>query len=219
LPGGAAATPGKIEPETARIRVEVFSDPFSEKTTVHGLVTILPSPYYEQVESLWKELETKHSLKGIRATPYPHFSWQIADNYDFPRLEQVMREVASQARSFEVQTTGLGVFTGPRPVIFIPLVKTIPLMELHALLWERTQSISQGLSPYYDPQTWTPHISLAYEDVDIENIANVMSELAFQSFAGQLPVHNLALIYEPAGTTGILRSRFEFSKPMDGELA
>lgn len=180
---------------------------------MHGLVTLLPSPHYELVEAVWKELEEDCGLRGIKVTPYPHFSWQIAQDYDFPSLEQVMHSIATSVSPLQLRTTGIGIFTGPRPVIFIPLVKTAELIELHTTIWERTQEVAHGLSPYYSPEVWMPHISLAYDDVDKSNIAGVMAKLAFRSFTWEMLIDNIALIYEPSGETGRLEYQFNFSAP------
>lgn len=177
---------------------------------MHGLVSLLPHPYYEHVEELWKELEEDHGLIGIRVTPYPHFSWQIAQEYDFDRLEEIVREISAETAPFLVHTTGVGLFTGPRPVIFVPLVKSRALMDLHQTIWERTQTVSRGISPYYDPYAWMPHISLALEDVDEQNVAGVMSTLAFRPFRWEMMIDNLALIYEPPGAVGELKFKVEF---------
>jgi 2'-5' RNA ligase len=170
----------------------------------------LPEPFYRQVEDLWERLDALYSLRGIRVTPYPHFSWQIAEDYDFTRLEPALRAIATTAEPFRVFTTGLGIFSGPRPVIYIPLVKTSALMSFHTMVWELCQPAGRNASPFYHPQSWIPHISLAYSDVHEQNIAAVMQDLAFQSFNWDLRVDNIALIYESDGTTGTLRYNFPF---------
>ena len=55
-----------------------------------------------------------------------------------------------------------------------------------------------------------PHISLAYEDVNRDNIGRVMERLAFRIFYWEMVVDNIALIYEPTGEIGKLEFRFEF---------
>jgi 2'-5' RNA ligase len=178
---------------------------------MHGLVSILPPPYYQQVEALWQELAEEHHLHGIRVTPYPHFSWQIAQEYDFDLLEKIVRDIAASTPPFVVNTTGIGLFTGYRPVIFIPVVKTAAMIALHARIWKRAQPASQKLSPYYRPTAWMPHISLAYEDIDPENIAAIMQKLAFRSFDWEMTIDNISLIYEPDGKTGALKFRVELT--------
>jgi 2'-5' RNA ligase len=177
---------------------------------MHGLVSLLPAPFYAKVESLWEELERDFGLSGIKVTPYPHFSWQIAEDYDFERLEVIVKKVAQEATPFVVRTTGLALFTGETPVIYVPVVKTTELLEFHTVVWERTEKASIGRSVYYAPEAWMPHISLAYEDVSRDNIGRVMERLAFQTFDWEMAVDNIALIYEPAGEVGQLEYRFAF---------
>jgi 2'-5' RNA ligase len=174
------------------------------------LVSLLPSPYYEQVEILWQELNEQHGLQGIRVTPYPHFSWQIAGDYDIEALERAMRQIADECPPFQVRTAGLALFTGHRPVLYIPVVKDPNLMALHTRIWEAGLQAGQQASPYYSPAAWMPHISLAYEDVTPENIGALVEKLAFRSFAWEMTVDNIALIYEPNGEIGALKFKHTF---------
>jgi 2'-5' RNA ligase len=178
---------------------------------MHGLVSLLPDPFYQKVESTWQTLESEMGLRGIRVTPYPHFSWQIAEDYDLDRLQPILEEIASQTKPFPAHTTGIGLFTGPRPVIFIAVVKTPELMQFHSLVWERILGTSTAASPYYSPEIWVPHISLAYEDVTSENVGEVMKKLAFQSYTWEMQVDNFAFIYEPQGVIGRLRFKIPFA--------
>lgn len=177
---------------------------------MHGLVSLLSQPYYQKVQQVWDELESECGLKGIRVTPYPHFSWQIAADYDMQRLEQVMQTIAANAAPFTVHTTGLGIFTGPKPVIFVPLVKSTELMNFHELVWESVRLLGQEISPFYHPNSWMPHISLAYEDVDEANISAVINELVYETYHWEIRVDNISLIYEPEGKIGKLRYNFRF---------
>jgi len=88
---------------------------------MHGIVSLLPSPFYEKVEEIWKGLEKEAGITGVKVTPYPHFSWQIANNYNFVELEKVMKDIAYKSKPFMVYTAGLGIFTGKKPIIFIPV--------------------------------------------------------------------------------------------------
>jgi 2'-5' RNA ligase len=177
---------------------------------MHGLVSLLPNKYYKQVEEIWQELENDCGLSGIRVTPFPHFSWLIAKDFDWATLEQSMKEVAEKTRPFSVNTGGIELFSGPNPVIFIPIRHTAALRKLHQCIWDAIQLTGINLSPYYAPPIWTPHISLAYTDVTRENIGCAMQKLAFQTFNWEFEVNNISLIYEPDGKIGQLRYRFDF---------
>ena len=105
----------------------------------------------------------------------------------------------------------MGLFTGEKPVIYIQVVKTTNLMRVHELIWERFQSIGIGISHFYNPNNWMPHISLAYEDVEENTIGEVMRFLAFKSFNWEMMIDNLSFIYEPDGTIGELKYKLPFA--------
>jgi len=174
-------------------------------------VSLLPPPFYAQIEGLWKTLEDEFGLTGMRVTPYPHFSWQIAQNYDLEHIERIMTGVVSTVTPFTIRTTGLGIFTGPRPVVFIALVKNAALMSFHKMLWDLTRPFSSGLSPLYSPEYWMPHISLVYEGTNTINIAGLMQKLAFQPFVWEMSIDNLALIYQENGKAGKVKYQYNFS--------
>lgn len=169
---------------------------------MHGIVSLLPQPFYSQVEDLWNQLEENFGLNGIRVTPFPHFSWQGAEAYDEPALEEVLKRHAKHTTPFTVHTTGLGVFSGNQPVLFIPVVKSPQLADFHRSIWEDLAATGTIISQYYNPDNWVPHISLAYADITPEKIGAVMESLAFQTFNWEFEVNNFAYIFEPAGEVG-----------------
>ena len=177
---------------------------------MHGLVSLLPDPYYSKVSEVWEELDNRFGLKGVQVTPLPHFSWQIGENYNFDKLEEAMKGITSRTKPFTVRTTGLGIFSGDEPVIFIQIVKTVELITLHGEIWEECGQFCEGISQYYSPQNWMPHISLVYKDVDTENIPEAMEWLAFQSYDWEMVVDNLSFIYEPEGEFSSLKYSFPF---------
>lgn len=178
---------------------------------MHALVSVLPQQSYQQVEEIWRELEAEFGLKGVRITPIPHFTWQGARDYDFERLAEAITPIAREQPPLLVRTAGLGVFTGPQPVVFIHIVKTMELYELHARLWEAAQPHSRAPSPYYRPQAWIPHISLALEDVNQTNIAGVITRLAFRPYVWEMVIDHLAVLIQPSGQTAQVHHRFDFS--------
>ena len=177
---------------------------------MHGLVSLLDSKYHQQVEAIWQLLEDKCGLTGIRVTPFPHFSWLIASDFNWPALENTLREIASRTNPFTVRAAGLGMFSGFRPVIFIPLVRTAELSAFHRQVWESIQPHGIDLSPLYNPDNWMPHITLAYEDVTPENIPCVMQNLAFQTYNWEIRVDNISFIHQPDNQGGEIRYHYEF---------
>ncbi|MBN2501457.1 MAG: 2'-5' RNA ligase family protein [Anaerolineales bacterium] len=178
---------------------------------MHGLVSLLDQEHTATVEHLWMELELQCGLTGIKVTPFPHFSWLIAEDFDWDELAEVMAEIAAETKPFTVRTTGLALFTGEQPVVYIPVVCDSGLSALHERIWAQVASVGMEISSLYSPQTWMPHISLAYVDVTRKNIDCVMQYLAFHSYDWQIEINNITVIHEPAGTIGVLRDRHDFT--------
>ena len=92
---------------------------------MHGVVSLLDDEHSKLAEALWAELEKELGLRGVYVTPFSHFSYHVAQGYDVTRLEPRLRQVASHAQAFRVRTSGLGIFTGRPPVLYLPVVRTL----------------------------------------------------------------------------------------------
>jgi 2'-5' RNA ligase len=177
---------------------------------MYGIVTLLDLPVNAQVETIWQELEMECGLVGIKITPLPHFSWQISNNYESDRTLEILERVAQTSPPFQVLASGLGIFTGQTPVIYIPVVKDENLLRLHARLWEETRQMVAGASSYYSPHRWMPHITLASGDVDVAKLNCAMRRLAFKSLELEISVDNLAMVYQVDDEEGWLKYRVDF---------
>jgi 2'-5' RNA ligase len=177
---------------------------------LHGVVSLLDAQHDAKVAAMWDELEAACGLAGIKITPIPHFSWQIAENYRFERLDTILKEITLSVNKLTVRTSGLALFTGENPVVYLPIIRDASLSALHAKIWESLFPVSVAPSPYYSPQSWMPHITLAHKDVDRNTLTCLMDRLAFQNHNWELSVDNLAVVYQPEGQVGLVHSKFKF---------
>ncbi len=161
---------------------------------MNGIASLLDDPASACVRHLWQELEVRCGLVGVKLTPFPHLTWQVTEDYDLPRLEFALRTLAGQVKPFSIHTSGLGLFTGENPIIYVSIVKDEALMCFHSLLWERMAGIAFHPALYYSPGQWVPHITLAYKDLTSANLDCAMQSLAFQSFNWEIQIDNLILV-------------------------
>jgi len=161
---------------------------------MNGIASLLDKPAASRVELLWQELEARCGLVGVKAMPLPHFTWQVTEAYELSRLETVLHAFARQTQPFSIHTSGLGLFTSEKPIVYISIVKDEPLLQFHSILWDLLKGIAIHPTLYYTPGQWVPHITLAYQDVTSANLDCVMQELAFQSFTWEIQVDNLIVI-------------------------
>ncbi len=179
---------------------------------MEGIVSILDPLHYAQIERIWKELEIECGLCGIGITPIPHFSWQVAGNYDQQQLAPILRRMARSIKPFTVTISGLGIFSGENPVLYLALVKDELLLRLHKRIWERAKGTAEELSPFYAPQAWVPHITLAHGDINKENLACAIRLAGFQSFDWRIPIDNLALISQSENASHQASLHYKFGE-------
>jgi 2'-5' RNA ligase len=161
---------------------------------MNGIASLLDGPATSHIERLWQDLEARCGLVGVKLTPFPHFTWQVTENYDLSRFEVALHALAGQVQPFSIHTSGLGLFTGENPIVYVSIVKDEPLMRFHSLLWEKMAGIAFHPALYYSPAQWVPHITLGYKDLTSANLDCVMQSLAFQSFNWEIQIDNLILV-------------------------
>lgn len=179
---------------------------------MHAIVSLLDQVYYMEIEDLWAELDRKFGVRSIYLTACPHFSYQVAEGYEVEALEAALQSVALNMAPFQIRTGGLGIFTGSNPVLFVPVVRTPELSELHQRLWDELSETARGLLGNYSPERWIPHITLAHADIDKNNLPKVIHLLGERDFDWEVQVDNLSFLYH-TGADQEMRSRFEFGRP------
>ncbi len=63
---------------------------------MHAIVSLLDDDHYKLIEDLWAELRREFSVQGVYITPYPHFSYQVAQDYDVDLLEDSAELIRQQ---------------------------------------------------------------------------------------------------------------------------
>jgi 2'-5' RNA ligase len=181
---------------------------------MHGVVSLLDEEHCALVEHLWDKLETGLGVRGLYKTPFPHFSYHVAEGYDEDLLESILRRLATHYATFRVRTAGLGVFPGIHPVLYVPVVRNSTLSALHQRLWRELAEASAGMVDYYHPERWMPHITLANGEMLKDHLTEVVRVLSARGFDWEIEVNNLSLIYD-TGTTQEVRLRFDLASGAD----
>ncbi|MBC7930209.1 MAG: 2'-5' RNA ligase family protein [Rubrivivax sp.] len=185
---------------------------------MQGVVSLLDDRHYARVEAIWEELGQKFDVRGMYVTPYPHFSYQVAEAYDEEACENYLRELAARTSPFRVRTAGLGVFTVANPILYIPVVRSPALSALHREVWDNVrQKVAGAVAHYYGPEEWQPHITLAQGDIDPDKLADIVRVLSRRNFHWEFTINNLAIIYDTGKQQGV-RCRFNFGGAKSDEI-
>lgn len=169
-----------------------------------AIVSLLDSASRSQVQRIWNELETNCGLTGVRVTPYPHFTWHTADSYESNHLESYLAKLAETVKPFTVQSTGLGIFTGVSPVIYVPVVKNQVMIKIHEKIWHEAKDLSNQANSHYSPDLWIPHITLAFKDITPEKMNCSLKQLSNRNFDWEIKIDNFAIVCQVENRVGEL---------------
>lgn len=172
---------------------------------MNALVSLLDHEHADDVRSIWWELESRFGVRARYVKPFIHFSYHVvADEYDLDQLGPELDDVSGARGSFRVPTAGVDVFMGTEPVVFVSVTRTPELDELHQEIWSRcTPGFGVGL-PYYAPEAWVPHVTLAQGPRAADNLPEILTMLEDHSFDWELRVDNLAVIEDGGQERGLV---------------
>ncbi len=179
-----------------------------EQRARSGVVSLLDDRSRARVEELWDELEARLGVRSVRRAPWPHFSYQVGD-YDEAGVHQVLERVANAACSFRVVISGLGIFTGVRPILYLPVVRVPEVSEMHRRVWDAMEDVCTAPVDYYRPARWVPHVTLAEDDLDDATLGAAVRMLSTRSLPSAASVDNLTFI-DASGSQPKLNGRFKF---------
>ena len=175
------------------------------------IATLLDTDSDFQTKEIWSELENACNLSEIKLLPIPHFSWQSAESYDLPKVYQCISERCENLLPFPIIFSGIGLFLDPFPVIYLRMVVTETILNLHARLWNDLNPLSKNRNKYYQPGLWQPHITIAYGDVDYNKIGCAFKNLFLKELRFKIIMDNISILYNIDGDAGINR-KFEIAK-------
>ncbi len=160
---------------------------------LYGIITLLKEDSNPKIFQAWKELREACDLPDVNLAAVPHLTWHIAENYELPGLKDRLSGWAAERRPFRVQAAGLGLFTGPEPVVYVPVLKSSHLARFHQKLIKQILPLSIGPSRYYSPAAWTPHITLAFGMIEQEQLGCTVQTLAYRTIQIEFWVDHFAL--------------------------
>lgn len=163
---------------------------------MHAVVSTLDEPSRERVEGLWEGIEHEFGIRLGYARPIPHFTWHVAEEYDWDRLGGLLARVGKRHAPFHVIANGIGLFTGRKLVVHVPIVRNDALNELHRDLWQALAPIGTGIVHHFHPELWIPHITLAHAGLTAEVLPHLVTWLADRSFKWDVGIDEIAVIQD-----------------------
>ena len=112
------------------------------------------------VERMWRVLADETGDDAVRLDYVPHVTLAILPD-PAPReaIEEATFKVVERWGALSTALTGVGVFPGAPPVIWMVPVVTESLLARHASLHEVLAPFF--VHPHYRPGAWVPHVTLS----------------------------------------------------------
>lgn len=151
----------------------------------------------------WPKIESVCQYSGIIPHTIPHFSWQTAEEYQIEQTRNKMAELAEQIPPFSFSTSGLGIFPDDRRIIFLIMVKTRKLMEIHELLWNELLPFAINPRMHYAPDQWIPHISLNLQALNESQFNCSIEELLKIDLRFEFVVKKIGILYLTETSSGV----------------
>ena len=149
--------------------------------TTYGICSDLGGEAQAAATTLWDHLERVYGLSEVRAAVHPHVSYLVGDMIGgaagVEALGSRVAAAAARIAPFEVELDGLAVFEGPAPTLYLRVVPSALLRRVHAAVLEATRDAFTSIWPYYLPDAWTPHVTLALRDLAPERLTAVRADL------------------------------------------
>lgn len=161
---------------------------------MYAIITELNGESRTVVNEIWHKLKEDCGLEGIFNFPIPHFTWFAAEELDTEKSAAVLHQIAQISQPMHVRTFGLGIFSGEEPVLYLPIVKSMTLINFHKEIWEQLCPYAVEPKLYYSPSLWVPHITLALKDLNRENLVCALQSIGFQQWELSINIDNLSLV-------------------------
>lgn len=159
-----------------------------------AITSLLSPPHVLRINAVIKKLEEKFGLDDVQATLDPHLTYQLAGVRKLSSLKTALANVAAATEPFPAFTTGLGVFPGERPVIYIPVLRSDALNALHRRILAATAPLCLRTDKFSGPDCWLPHISLALHDTTPDLLGPVLGYLNQEAYNLRIIIDNLAIL-------------------------
>lgn len=138
---------------------------------------------------------------------YPHITWHSAENYQQNILKLKIQELSKSWEATKIRVTGIGMFTGKTQVLYLPVIKTSSLVQMHKHIFKVSEPIAKLPSLYFQPEIWIPHVTIISNPNEQRSIPDAIHVLSEMKVDFEVEITNLALGKYTGDTAEIL---FEF---------
>ena len=151
----------------------------------------------------WQKLAHLCEYSGLTVDAIPHFSWQTAEKYQEKATKRELSLLADIVPPFKISTSGLGVFSNDHKILFLIIVKTREILEIHEMLWKELSVLAEQPKIHYSPEKWIPHISINLYKLEDSQFDCSFNELLKNNLQFEFVVKKFGLLFLTNQSAGI----------------
>lgn len=157
-----------------------------------GIPSILENKRYEDVTNLWELFEKGYGSVGVQTFSDPQIAFQGGKTDNLGQLTRDFQEIVSKTKPFGIEVSGVG--HSNRVAIYLKVKKTSGLIRINERINKSVKDRCEDLLPYYVPEHWIPHITLAMDDLTEENFEKAWAELKNSKIEFKQELHNSCVV-------------------------
>ncbi|OEH91086.1 2'-5' RNA ligase family protein [Bacillus solimangrovi] len=159
-----------------------------------GIASLLSGQEKKEVLHYWDVFKEEYHSVGVQSFDHPNLGFQGGECSDVEALKVELVNLCERIRPFEIIVDGFGYFESPAKVVFLNVIKTNALLELHKEINRLLDDKCNDIFELYTPENWVPHISLAMGDLSNEHFDKFKVDYAEKSPSFNQTISNLALV-------------------------
>ena len=128
----------------------------------------------------------------------PHVTFHISARAIEPGAIALVERVAGATAPFRLYSSGLGTFAGgDGPILYIGVARAPAAAALAETLDRELAAAGYpGTDPYYTPDRWVPHVTIAQQNLRGVDLGALLAWLTAQPLSFELPISTLSVARE-----------------------
>lgn len=156
--------------------------------------SILEGEAYKEIKRMWKFCEREYDSKAVQNFPHPHLSFQGGICDDIKKIDANLENLSTRIKPYLLRMGGINSFEKLERVIFLEVEKTKTLQLIHQKIDDLLRKHCAHTFELCSPQNWHPHVTLAHQDLTVDNFQKAKKELQNYHLRYKLRVHNVCLV-------------------------
>jgi 2'-5' RNA ligase len=181
-------------------------------TVTIGIASLMTENERDVVLRFWDVFETEYNSIGVQSFDHPNLGFQGGSCSNIDSLKDELSNLCVALSPFDVKVEGFGFFEAPSKVVYLKVLKTDELIELHKKINNSLAKCCENLFEFYTPENWVPHITLAMDDLSEKGFNNFKERYKDYLPSFKQTISNLALVeFKNNGRVELLSS-YEIKK-------